>query len=791
MSSFVTEVLASSGKLEKEDLMTKISKLTRKSDDIKAEATYMIKREYDNFLPSYDLAERLGREVEGMYKEIDDLKDVIENEVQQDLNKSVTEFTRLGAQLGRTKVVLSLCQHLVEFDNALKDFQKAMRQKEYVVAAEQHGKAQDAVAKVKKSCNAEVPLLSVLMSELTIQKETLLYHLGDEWTKMVTWTLPPNTKELNSTDVFLGVKLHLSREGKAYEPDLPKVLQALAVRGDLQRKVKQFAQLLMKYVLRPLIVHPSLVVEVSEQQSSSGAEFTAVGFASRESSAEHRQPPELYRQILIVLKALAEHPFNAVVGEQSVCGMLGGLIWEELSENIIQDCLVHSIPARSNELDQYAEVISETKSLESCLRELGYLQEEATELLKYAQNYNRHFISRKCQDVIVEARRLMTSDIHNTVKISPSYKLSLPPLPRSSAGGDKKKNRGAVVVKSESPGSGPCGGPGLPLALEAPGGQQGVQQQLEGRTMTLPACQISRPAQQILELAVNTLAEASDRSNTSAIQILYAVRNIFQLFCNVVPTYHEESLLKLPQLAAIHHNDCMFLAHHLITLGHHFGPAFTTDYTVCSFVDLVPSLRRQGTRCFISQMSVLKGEILESLSTARDFSNLEDAANAETANKAVRQVVLQLKRVGRVWQEVLPINIYCKAMGTLLNTAVSELITRILALEDISSEEANSLHGLLEHVLVEGPQIFTPVLDEKENRRHQEEVTVHVARWMAFKELAMLLLANLNDILNRWAEGKGPLALAFTYNEVKGLIRALFQNTDRRAAALAQIGPSF
>ncbi|KAL2079188.1 hypothetical protein ACEWY4_024932 [Coilia grayii] len=784
MTSFVTEVLASSGKLEKEDLMTKISKLTRKSDDIKAEATYMIKKEYDNFLPSYDLAERLGREVEAMYKEIDDLKDVIENEVQQDLNKSVTEFTRLGAQLGRTKVALNLCQHLVEFDNAIKDFQKAMRQKEYVVAAEQHGKAQDAVAKVKKCSSAEIPLLTVLMSELTIQKESLLYHLGDEWGKMVTWTLPPTTKELNSAEAFLGVKLHLSREGKAYEPDLPKVLQALAVRGDLQRKVKQFAQLLMKYVLRPLILHPSLVVEVSEQQSSYGAEFTAICFISQDTGAEHRRPPELYQQILIVFKALHEHPFNATVGEQAVCAMLGSLIWEELSENIIQDCLVHSIPARSNQLDQYAEVISETRSFESCLREMAYLRAEATDLLKYAQNYNRHFISRKCQDVIVEARRLMTSEIHDTVKISPSYKLSLPPLPRPS--GEKKRSRGAVKV--ESPGS----GPGLPLALalEAPGGQQ-QQQQLEGRTMALPACRVSRTAQQILELAVNTLAEASDRSNTSAIQILYAVRNIFHLFCNVVPTYHEESLLKLPQLAAIHHNDCMFLAHHLFTLGHHFGPVFTTDYTVCSFVDLVPSLRRQGTRCFVSQMNVLRGEILESLSTARDFSNLEDKVNAETANKAVRQVVLQLKRVGRVWQEVLPVNIYCKAMGTLLNTAVSELINRILALEDISSEEANFLHGLLEHVLVEGPQIFTPVLDEKENRRYQEEVSVHVAKWMAFKELAMVLLANLNDILNRWAEGKGPLALTFSYSEVKSLIRALFQNTDRRAAALAQIGPSF
>lgn len=48
---------------------------------------------------------------------------------------------------------------------------------------------------------------------------------------------------------------------------------------------------------------------------------------------------------------------------------------------------------------------------------MGYLREEATDLLKYAQNYNRHFISRKCQDVIVEARRLMTSEIHDTVKV--------------------------------------------------------------------------------------------------------------------------------------------------------------------------------------------------------------------------------------------------------------------------------------------------------------------------------------------------------------------------------------
>lgn len=45
------------------------------------------------------------------------------------------------------------------------------------------------------------------------------------------------------------------------------------------------------------------------------------------------------------------------------------------------------------------------------------------------------------------------------------------------------------------------------------------------------------------------------------------------------------------------------------------------------------------------------------------------------------QVLHQLKRLGIVWQDILPVNIYCKAMGTLLNTAISEIIGRITALE--------------------------------------------------------------------------------------------------------------
>lgn len=48
------------------------------------------------------------------------------------------------------------------------------------------------------------------------------------------------------------------------------------------------------------------------------------------------------------------------------------------------------------------------------------------------------------------------------------------------------------------------------------------------------------------------------------------------------------------------------------------------------------------------------------------------------------QVLHQLRRLGMVWQDVLPVNVYCKAMGALLNTALAEIVTRIAALEVIT-----------------------------------------------------------------------------------------------------------
>ncbi|XP_027628688.1 centromere/kinetochore protein zw10 homolog [Tupaia chinensis] len=778
MASFVTEVLAHSGRLEKEDLGTRISRLTRRVEEIKGEVCSMISKKYSEFLPSMQSAQNLVTQVDELSGDIDLLKSRIENEVRRDLHVSTAEFTDLKQQLERNSLVLSLLKQLQEISTAIEEYNCALTEKKYVTAAHCLEEAQKCLKSLKSRKCFDLKLLKSLSKELTIQKQNILYHLGKEWQKLIVWKFPPS-KDTSGLEFCLQTELHLcteqsQKEEKTPVPPIGSVFLAFSILGELHTKLKSFGQMLLKYILRPLASYPSLYA-VTESQPSA----VIVRFESVTIDLEHPSPSEVFAKIRLVLevlqKQLLDLPLdNDLENEKAptiiLAEMLGDVIWEDLSECLIKNCLVYSIPTNSSKLQQYEEVIQSTEEFENALKEMRFLKGDTTDLLKYARNINSHFANKKCQDVIVAARNLMTSEIHNTVKITPDSKISVPDLP--SLGEDDK-----LEVQKVSPTQ-----INKAVTLEP-------ASTLDQHSFSLPTCLISESVKKLMELAYQTLLETTTSSDQCAIQLFYSVRNIFHLFHDVVPTYHKENLQKLPQLAAIHHNNCMYIAHHLLTLGHQFRlrlAPILCDGTA-TFVDLVPGFRRLGTECFLAQMRAQKGELLERLSSARNFSNMDDEENYSAANKAIRQVLHQLKRLGIVWQDVLPVNIYCKAMGTLLNTAVSEIIGRITALEDISTEDADRLYSLCKTVVDEGPQVFAPLSEESKNKKYQEEVPVYVPKWMPFKELMMILQASLQEIGDRWADGKGPLAAAFSSSEVKALIRALFQNTERRAAAIAKI----
>ena len=69
-------------------------------------------------------------------------------------------------------------------------------------------------------------------------------------------------------------------------------------------------------------------------------------------------------------------------------------------------------------------------------------------------------------------------------------------------------------------------------------------------------------------------------------------------------------------VVAVHHNDCMYIAHHLMLLGHQFQPHLPAPLSCETFIDLVPVLRRSGTQCFMEQMAAQKTQLIQCLNTA-------------------------------------------------------------------------------------------------------------------------------------------------------------------------------
>jgi protein transport protein DSL1/ZW10 len=128
-----------------------------------------------------------------------------------------------------------------------------------------------------------------------------------------------------------------------------------------------------------------------------------------------------------------------------------------------------------------------------------------------------------------------------------------------------------------------------------------------------------------------------------------------------------------------------------------------------------------------------------------------------------------------VWQTILPSDLYNKTMAGLLDTISADLIRKVTMMEDISTVLGTGLVELIKTVDEKGQSLF---------ESDTSAITI-VPTWQKMLHLQFILDASLVDITNSWKAGQ--VSQSFKVDEVKRLIRALFQNTDRRANALSSI----
>ncbi|XP_059611338.1 centromere/kinetochore protein zw10 [Phlebotomus argentipes] len=281
-----------------------------------------------------------------------------------------------------------------------------------------------------------------------------------------------------------------------------------------------------------------------------------------------------------------------------------------------------------------------------------------------------------------------------------------------------------------------------------------------------PSCMVSKSTMELISLMERVLKEIEGSETKVAQGLLSTISIILDRYLTEIPTYHAKLLLNIPQQTALFHNNCMYLA---------FWITKNQSKGIETVSVMVKSLQHLGSEQFLNQIKNQRSQLMDILK-GFDLSDAVSELGLEPF-KVVRQCLRQLDLLKNVWQTILPDVVYNKTMGNLLNEFCNELIRRILLVEDLPSAVSNGLVEVCTTIIERAPSIFQDPL----------EINTAVKSWGKLQQLKMILSASMAEITEQWSSGKGPLTMNYKPEEIKHLIRALFQNTNRRAIALNSI----
>ncbi|KAH8343563.1 hypothetical protein KR059_012551, partial [Drosophila kikkawai] len=282
--------------------------------------------------------------------------------------------------------------------------------------------------------------------------------------------------------------------------------------------------------------------------------------------------------------------------------------------------------------------------------------------------------------------------------------------------------------------------------------------------LLFPRCTISKSAHDYVKLMERILRQHSSAESEVANPLSDINASLLQIYIDQVPLVHRKLLESIPQQSALFHNNCMFLTYWVAQQA-------SRDFK--SLPALTKSLQATGERYLRVQIDY-QISILREIMEGFEFENQHTLGTGPL--KMVRQCLRQLDLLKNVWANVLAETVYNATFCELINALAEELIRRVFTLRDISATMATELSDLIDVVLERGPTLF-----------HEPHQVLQVRLWMKLQQLKTIMNASLKEITELWCNGAGPLTANYKSDEIRHLIRALFQDTNRRAQAMAKI----
>jgi Centromere/kinetochore Zw10 len=260
-------------------------------------------------------------------------------------------------------------------------------------------------------------------------------------------------------------------------------------------------------------------------------------------------------------------------------------------------------------------------------------------------------------------------------------------------------------------------------------------------------------------------------------------REVLDMFRAIIPITYGNEVVNIPRTAALLHNDCVYLAHHCLTLGLEYKNKFSTptlDDTkgkllrqTCMFIDMVPLFRDMADRSLgdmldrqaqqlvqlVGDRITLMGEALRSEEILTEWSDAETALEAGTYH---------LRHLSQAWKLILSNDILNRSLCFLVDVMFSLILDQIGKAKDISSSACQFVHTLL----LKATRDVSVLLDEK---------TSNCRVWDRFAAIGKLMDMSIADIQVALSDG---LFRTVTGVELSRLVQSCFDDSPKRRQLL-------
>ncbi|KAH8091668.1 Centromere/kinetochore Zw10-domain-containing protein [Cristinia sonorae] len=270
------------------------------------------------------------------------------------------------------------------------------------------------------------------------------------------------------------------------------------------------------------------------------------------------------------------------------------------------------------------------------------------------------------------------------------------------------------------------------------------------------------------ELSSSGLLSPSSSTSSVGSVVGQSAAMILDLYRGLYPVTCADQLAKSPKRAVRFSNDCLWVSEEV---GKVLKKGRVAPSAVERLAEGQERLKLLADSWFEDSIDNECQNVNDILDGASGFVEMADQEHFDECEAAVNSVLQDIRRWSQQVKSVLTKSKYYNAIGAVVDSALSRILSDVLALPDIPEVESHKLSELC-HILGALEALFV------EDPEQPSFVVAYVPSWLKFSYLSELLEASMADITYLFEEGA---LVDFEIEELAKLVCALFADTPLRA----------